>query len=114
MEKENKELQATILGYAEKIKELQENLSIKSTEVDSEKTMKDRETEIYESKISDLQQQLESITKDKISIEKNHNLHLQHETRELKKQVEEQSVAIQELQTELVSENDKFVQMCDK
>ena len=49
MEKENKELQATILGYAEKIKELQENLSIKSTEVDSEKTMKEKETEIYES-----------------------------------------------------------------
>merc|ERR1711991_516351 len=49
-----------------------------------------------------------------VSIEKNHNLHLQHETKELKKQVEEQSVAIQELQTELVSENDKYVEMCDK
>ena len=37
----------------------------------------------YITKISDLQQQLEAITKDKW-IEKNHNLHLQHETRELK------------------------------
>ena len=39
---------------------------------------------------------------------------LRYNPKELKKQVEEQSVAIQELQTELVSENDKYVEMCDK
>ena len=111
MENENKELQTTAMSYAEKIKETQEALNIKTKEMESYKSMKVKEEEEYEHKIAALNGQLESVTKQKNAIEKNHSTHLQHETKDLKKQVEEQTIAIQELQTELVSENDKYVEM---
>ena len=84
-ENENKESQTTAMSYAEKIKETQEALNIKTKEMESYKSMKVKEEEEYEHKIAALNSQLESVTKQKNAIEKNHSTHLQHETKDLKK-----------------------------
>jgi hypothetical protein len=111
MENENTELQKTAMKYAEKIKEMQESIKIKNQEMETYKLTNIQTEKDNENKIVDLQRKLESVTNQKNAIEKNHSKHLDHETKDLKRQVEDQGIAIQELQTELVDENHKSVEM---
>ena len=112
-ETERAELQANVESLSTEKALLKSELSKRTVEIsESTKLLMDM-SKTHEEEIASLKANLEHVTKSKIAIEENHNMHLSHETKSLQEQLETQQKTVHALHTQLMEENEKFLEVTE-